>query len=127
MVITRRRVETSQDQQSPQYCSWLFPGLDLQVWVTCPAGGHRVYLLRTRALFFRSKRLKGSTTSSGYLLLPGRLLFDSGWGACAVLQWVGSDAGSATVTTPHWGDPGTEFRSDCSPQTHLQTITWSKL
>lgn len=37
MDVTRKRVETSQGQQSPQYCSWLFPGLGLQGWVTCPA------------------------------------------------------------------------------------------
>lgn len=39
--ITQRRVGTSQDQQSPRCYSWLFPGWDLQPWVTCPAETHR--------------------------------------------------------------------------------------
>lgn len=38
--ITQRRVGTSQDQQSPRCYSWLFPGWDLQPWVTCPAETH---------------------------------------------------------------------------------------
>lgn len=36
-VITQRRVGTCRGQRSPQCCSWLFPGWDLQPWVTCPA------------------------------------------------------------------------------------------
>lgn len=78
-------------------------------------------------IFFSAKQVKGSPTSLGYLPLPGRLLSDLGWGVCAVLQWAGSDAGSAIGTTPHWDDPGTEFRSDCFPRTHLKTRHFSDL
>lgn len=36
-MVTQRRVGTCRGQQSPRCCSWLFPGWDLQPWVTCPA------------------------------------------------------------------------------------------
>lgn len=54
-------------------------------------------------------------------MLPGRLLSGWGWGVSAAPRPAGSDAGSATGTRPHWDDPGTGLRSDCSPQTHLET------
>lgn len=87
--------------------------------------GQHVLQTHRGYIFFSGKQLKGTQTYSGYLLLPGRLLSDLGWGVCAVLQWAGSDAGSATGTTPHWDDPGTGFHSDCFPRTHLKTISLS--
>lgn len=121
--VTQRRVGTCQGQQSPQCCSWLFPEWDLQPWVTCPAdkqrGGPRSdkHLDGVRCLC----TLVSSQLLEDERVLPGRLLSDWGWGVCVVLPLAGSDAGSATGTRPHWGDPGTGLRSDCFPPTHLRT------
>lgn len=98
----------------------------LNIVVGCSLGwisryGQHVLQTHRGSIFFSAKQVKGSPTHFGYLPLPGRLLSDLGWGVCAVLQWAGSDAGSAIGTTPHWDDPGTEFHSDCSPRTHLKT------
>lgn len=112
--VTQRMVGTSRGQQNPRCCSWLFPGWDLQPWVTCPADTKGGSYMRT-------------LTSSQQLallqkcVLPGRLLSDWGWGVYAVPRLAGSDAGSATGTRPHWDDPGTGLQSDCSPLTHLET------
>lgn len=125
-VVTQRKVGTCQDQRSPQCCSWLFPGLDLQPWVTCPVDTRKGNQCQTHILIkYITVHTVGNCAcmSNDTLLqecvLPGRLLSGWGWYVCAVPQLTGSDAGFATGTRPHWNDPGTVHHSDCSPQTHL--------
>lgn len=50
-VVTQRKVGTCQGQQSPQCCSWLFPGLDLQPWVTCPVDTTKGNQCQTHIVF----------------------------------------------------------------------------
>lgn len=105
MDVTQRRVETFQGQQSPQYCSWLFPGLDLQVWATCPADTRRGNLFQCQAGERLTDTLGMSAVTwktSVWLGLGCVCCSPVGWEWCWFCHWDHTSLGRPWNWVPLW-------------------------